>query len=387
MTSKKWGLLLACIGIFNFASIAQSKLENAFGNAQDKMNAKKSAKSSSAGQKDLESTVLDDKEILKDSRGMSGIYYAKTPFQGFAPNNKKYTVQKLLVNYRETPDNKKNKIEISTQYAFETNKTRIISPMIFSPDLTDVKLGERTGALYIREGDYTNQRYQYQTYSSSEKDFSGKPKAYYTGFHSKSFVEIEPGILLIGDLTVYSKDGEKEINEYKQTKEVVVLYRKEKAAEAEKYTREYCWDKLVAFWKKYNAASDDLDGEKVEMPAPLTNAKEAPSNADIVKAVEARITKFQWNETVDYVYIISEWKNEYKPMGALGQNTLVARIMGVQAITKKDGKCRVTFMNIKQDNTFTTGSVEPNFGTNPVYVLGNGPTTTTDCAKAQMYKK
>ena len=53
----------------------------------------------------------------------------------------------------------------------------------------------------------------------------------------------------------------------------------------------------------------------------------------------------------------------------------------------KVGECGVTYVIMKQKNTFTTGSFTKYFGTNPLIGKDTSVVNTTECVKANKYKK
>ena len=348
---------------------------------------------------DSSSTFLNSKEVLKDSRGLSGIYYSKTAISagtmGDNPmTNKPYEkmIKKFLVNY----DEKTFSVSLNTQYAYETsNNTKWVKAAVWASGSTPPKLtvdiGIKAGGLYLGAKNYDNRKYEYAKGYHAKKDLQGnyiQGDALNSDFNSADFLEIEPGIIIIGDFQI-GKDGESnslELN--KKFREVVVLYKAEKAAVAAQYTREYAWTKIDEYWKKYSIASKEIEAGKTELAKPFDGkVKDEPINADLRKAVEMRMNAYKWGETLEYVYIISDWKYEYKQLGALGLNTLMSRNLQVQVVTKKGDRCRATTMILTQDNVYTTGSVEENFKGQPIKDLANGQTNDIDCKRAYIYKK
>lgn len=374
-------------------SNAQGKLGNLMAKAAAKVNGKSySASDYADAAKDSANDFLDSKEILKDKKGLSGIYYSTTPVYATTQGGKERIVKKFLVNFKETE--KKNYIlTLNTQYAYETtNQAKWVKAADFSAEpglVSKEHPADKVGYTYFDGANYDNLNYQYITHKS-KKDLQGNDVPdgdYLAGWNDKDALEIEPGILLVGDISIYSKDTEKEINHYKKYKVVVVLYKKEKAAEAAKYTQDVIWDKLTVFWEKYDKASKTAYYNTVSLLEPKTGFKDEPSNDVLVKAIKSKMSKEAWKEELVYAYAGSEWINNYKLIGALQANTLVSRTIKVQCVFTKNGVCRVGMIEVKQENTFVTGSLAENFGTNPVLPQGNGPVTDMDCAKANAYKK
>jgi len=373
---------------------AQSKFES----IMNKMAAKVGSKSYSRADydeaaKDSASTFLDSKEILKDPRGLSGIYYSTTPVYANTQGDKGKIVKKFLVNY-EVTEKGNEKLNMFTQHAYETsNQARWVKPAYFGAEayapLKGVNTAHKLGYTFLNDASYDNKNYQYITHKSKQ-DLQGNSVPdgdYLAGWDNKDVLEVEPGILLIGDIGVNKNYTEKEIANNKKFKEVVVLYKKEKATQAAKYTREICWDKLVEFFRKYEKASNEAYNNTIEMAQPKSGIKDEPKNSDLVAAVKAKMTKENWKEELTYVYIASEWKNHFKLIGLTQANTLINRTMRVQCVFTKNGVCRVGIVEIQQDNIFNTGSVVENFGSNPLVAQGNGPVTDMGCDKASQYKK
>jgi hypothetical protein len=385
--------------------VSYTNAQNFGGKLGEKMNAKiqgtagPNKKQLEEAASDSSSNFLDSKEVLKDARGMNGIYYSKTLIaagtMGDNPmTNQPYEkmIKKFLVNY----DEKTFTVTLNTQYSYETsNETKWVKAALWTSTTSPKKLGPeisiKAGGLYLSAKDYDNRKYQYAKGYLVSKDLQGnyiKGDALNSDFNSSDFLEIEPGIIIIGDLQV-GKDGESnslELN--KKYKEVVVLYKADKAALAAKYTREYAWDKINEYWKKYDSSNKEIEANNTQLAKPFAGkVKDQPSDADLRKAVEARMTQYKWGETLEYVYIISDWNSEYKKLGIQELNTLISRTLQVQVITKKGDKCRVTMMTIKQENIYTTGSVAENYGGQPVIANGNTGTNDIDCKRAYEYKK
>jgi hypothetical protein len=61
--------------------------------------------------------------------------------------------------------------------------------------------------------------------------------------------------------------------------------------------------------------------------------------------------------------------------------------MEAALVTTKDGECRVTYIEILQDNTYATGSLAENFNGNAIRATGASNVATVECAKARKFKK
>lgn len=400
--NMKSRLFLVAAALAFASSASAQKLGGKMG---EKLNAKlqgtdgPSKKELEEAANDSSNTFLDSKEVLKDSRGLSGIYYSTTPISAGTMGNNPMTnkpnvkqIKKFLVNYDET----NYVITLNTQYSYETsNETKWVKAATWgsgsSPQKINVDISTMAGGLWLNNKDYDNRKFAYFMGYQVSKDLQGnyiKGDAINSNFNDADILEIEPGIILIGKLSV-GKDGtENSVELNKKYKEVLVLYKADKADVAAKYTREYAWDKIDAYWKKFDSSLKQREANTTELAKPFTNkVKDEPSNADLRKAVEARMTQYKWGETLEYVYIISDWKPEYKKLGVNQLNTLVGRNLQVQVVTKKGDKCRATLMYLTQDNVYTTGSVEENFSGQPIKDLSNAQTNDIDCSRAYEYKK
>ena len=343
---------------------------------------------------DSASTFLNSKEVLKDSRGLSGIYYSRIPVL-LSPldGDAKFNAKKFLVNYVERPDTS-NTIEIRSQYAYETsNREKFVPKAVFYsgsvPASVNVAVGLRAGHVWMNDIESSSDKYQYYTHTS-EMDlqgdlYMGEDKLTYLT-HQDEILEVEPGILLIGDFFIENAPN-RNLDYNKTYRVILVLYKAEKAVEAQKYTNAYCWEKIAEFHKKWERAYKERESARFEMLAPKENFKDAPSKEALIKAAKSFISVYQSGDTFDYIYPVSAWTNTYEMLGSRQQNTLVARTMEAALVTTKGGECRVTYIEISQDNTFTTGSLSENFAGNPIQATGASNVATVECAKARKFKK
>ncbi len=346
---------------------------------------------------DSASTFLDSKEVMKDALGISGIYYSTIPIIGKTMGNNAATgspykkqLKKFLVNY----DEQKFSMTLHNQYSYETsNQAKWVKAAYWvsgtNPRSLGPKISTKAGGLYLDETAFDNRNYEYFAGYTVKKDLQGNDiqgapmtSDWQSG---RDLIVIEPGIILIGDLNIRKDD---KLENKKKYSEVIVLYKAGKADVAAKYTREYVWDQIDAYWKKYKEASKAVESESTELAKPYAGElKYRPSDADLRKAVEQRMARDKWNETLEYVYITSDWTNEYKKLGIHELNTLVSRKLWVQVVTKRGDRCRATLMIIEQNNVYTTGSVEENFTGQAVGVRGTAETKDIDCKRAYEHKK
>jgi len=336
---------------------------------------------------DSASTFLDSKEIIKDSRGVSGIYYSKIPVHIYKGSGQTW-VKKFLINYVKT--DKLHDIFINTQYAYETTDvSKFAKKARFWMTDYEINIEKLGGFIATWEDDNVeNNKYKFYTHME-EKDLQGNSifgKDYLTSW-TGAIIEAEPGIFFIGEIFADDTKSPK-IERNKKYKVMNVLYRADKVAESAKYnTNDAVWDKLAEVMKKMNNAEKAKTSNSFEMLAPVTGFKNAPTKVDLTTAAQKFISSYQSSYKFEYAYAVSEWKNIYELIGENKQNTLVARSLKAAVISTKDGECGVAYVVMKQKNTFTTGSFTENFGTNPLVGKDASVVNTIDCVKANTYKK
>ncbi len=393
-------VLLVSVLLFSVASYGQSTLDK-FLSKKAKKEAKETPKVEEKiptpvelAAVDSASTFLNDKEIKKDSRGLSGIYYSNIPIRAsmFLGGDKKF-VKKFLVNYNED-EKLYNTIHINTQYGYETtDKNKWVRTAKFasgsSPASANITTALKAGYVWLNAADTDNGDYEYLTHNSTT-DLQGNtiPAAdYFTSWRSSDeILEVEPGILLIGDFW-HGNEPRNNIAYKKKYSVIVVLYKAEKAQAAAIYTNEVCWDKVVEFQQKFDGTYKKASSDKFEMRKPVMGFKDEPKAIDVTNAAKAFNASYQPSYKFEYAYVVSEWKNVYEQLGVNKQNTLVARVLEAAVIATKNGECGVTYVKIKQQNTFTTGSLSENFGANVLVARDASVVNTVDCVKANKYKK
>lgn len=279
------GLVIATLCIAGQYANAQGFLEKKLAALEASANTTSYSKADlEEAAKDSTNTLLDGKEVMKDSRALSGIYYSKTPIYAMTEGDKPKVLKKFLVNYTETADFN-NKIMLSNQYSYETtNYAKYVMPATFvsttSPPSNGIVTSNKVGCLFLGNSNYEAIKYKFIS-GNYKKDIQGNYIADGTlkSNWNNSFLEIEPGILLIGSLTVYlDNDGKVKKEEFdlqKRFSELTILYKPGKEALAAKYTREYMWDKLAEFWIK-NKEVGDKEGYmfRLSSPSPQGNVPE-----------------------------------------------------------------------------------------------------------------
>ncbi|WP_326981561.1 hypothetical protein VUJ46_15100 [Chryseobacterium sp. MYb264] len=346
--------------------------------------------------KDVESTVLDGKPIHKDSRNLSGIYFAKYPIRIGQGGTGKYSyAKKFLVNYEE---GEKQEIEFISRYYFENRKD--IPPLVYAPapgtpDYFPVTTSKKMGHLYL-DG-ISNKKYggnATSNYASLTRyiDFFA-PDGNYSrqetmAFNYEGLLELEEGILVIGRLDYIPKANTPEKYKFLQEKgSYNLFYKKDKEAKALAMTDAQVWDRMKAFYDPYYKAFKAAEGGNVELVKPVGKFKDEPKNGDLVQAANDRMKSMpHFSEELVYLYPVTTWENRFENIGLMGK-TLTHRVLQAQAVLKKGNECQITQFLIRQDNTYRGGSNAENFTGNPVKAVGDIGKTVISCSNAMKYKK
>jgi hypothetical protein len=347
---------------------------------------------------DSADTFLDSREIKKDSRGLSGIYYSSIPVKVFKDLDGVIWAKKFLINYEEGSN--RHDIWINTRLAFETtDRTKFAERANFYLDEGGLGKLEKSGVVFTFNRDNGNNRYQYNTHNDT-KDLQGNTifgEDYLNHWGSAEIIEVEPGIIFIGRINITSLDPrEKTHKEYLERQRkfevLVVLYKKEKATEAAKYiaSNEVAWDKLAELAKKYHGITGNTSALSDELPIPVTGFKDAPTAAalNVVAQNLLETSPSITDSKFDYVYTTTEWQNIYKTVGASALNTLVGReCKATLVVTTKAGGCGTHNLRVFQENTYTTGTFTENYGTNKLTIPRANSRKDIDCSAAKKYKK
>lgn len=348
--------------------------------------------------KDMESTILDSKPILKDNRNISGIYFSKYPLRVGSIHGAKFNfAKKFLINYDDASG--VNQIEITTRYFYENRKD--IAPLVYgpvpgTPDYFPVTNSIKLGHLYI-DGltDKRNGVNGYMNYSMNINKIifplNGTPTVENKWeLPGSDILELEPGILVIADFQYIVKAKTPEIYKLVQEKaNYNLFYKKEKEAAALALTDAQVWDRIKKFYEPYYKLLTEAKENKTDLVKPMTGFKDEPKNADLVTAIKDRMKQMKYygaNEQLVYCYPVTSWENRYENIGIHGK-TLTHRVLQVQAILKDGDKCSTTQFLIRQDNTYQAGSNAEKFGGNKVFSIGDIEKTIINCTKAMKYKK
>lgn len=346
--------------------------------------------------KDVESTVLDSKPINKDSRNLSGIYFAKYPIRiGQFASGKYNYAKKFLVNYEE---GEKQEIEFVSRYYYENRKD--IPPLVFAPapgtpDYFPVTTSKKLGHLHLdgisdtkyggsSTTNYANQS-RFMDFFATNGNYVKQEGMF---FNYEGLLELEEGILVIARLDYIPNANTPEKYKVLQEKgSYNLFYKKDKEAKALAMTDAQVWDKMKAFYDPYYKAYKAAEGGNVELVKPIGKIKDEPSNAELVKAANERIKSMpQFSEDLVYLYPVTAWENRFENVGIMGR-TLTHRVLQTQVILKKGDECQVTQFLMRQDNSYSAGSAAEKFTGNPVKAIGNTHKEVIKCTNAMKYKK
>jgi hypothetical protein len=340
------------------------------------------------GQKDLENTKLDGTTFTKDKLDISGIYVSQKAI-GLSTDLSRgveRTIQKFAV--QASPDCKK----IVFTHLGTTNiiKNFVVKPTNENdPTQTDLKMLEK--GMFINAAFSNETEYRWSGVYTDSIDYQDKIAK--NGRDLGYISMLEPGVFVMHELVrpvngvttcVGGSQFKSEADEqakYLKYYPFNLIYKKGKSVS--KWTKEAIVKELFrqsdvrcALWLGGLAAN-------ATMPDKVT-FKEEPSNADLLKAAQARAKEFGWKETIISVYPIKEWSNVIKPLGTQQLNTLIARDMNIVAVMKTpSGECAFETIVVRMDNAYTVGSQTENYAGKKVYHWANGDLTPIDCSKTK----
>jgi hypothetical protein len=339
------------------------------------------------GEKDIANTKIDGIALPADKLGINGIYIAQKPI-AFLQNNKlDKTIQKFS-------------IELSSDGLYLTLKHNAnndyYKPYRFAPMSDDNEVYHEVAKQQASQGVYFS--YENSTREAGYQNARYTDDVQYEGKAAKNGVPLEylsllePGVFVFHKLVrpnngvTTCEGGSKIVGEENPTNWEYITFNllAKKGKDVSKWTN----DAIVKELKRQSdvKCSSILGGNaaNAKMPEKVTGFKDEPSNADLLKAAQARAKQYGWKETVTAVYPTASWTNKYKLLGINQLNTLVSRQMEINVIMKTPkGECAIETMLIEQENVFTTGSTEEKFAGKPVYASGNGSLTPIDCSKTK----
>lgn len=339
------------------------------------------------GQKDIENNKLDGMTFTADKLGVSGIYIAQKPIAFLQDNKLDKTVQKFLIELSSDGLYFKLKHNANNDY---------YKPYSFAPMSDDNEVYHDVAKKLLSQGVYFSYEnstreagYQSARYTD---DIQYEGKAAKNGVALEYLSLLEPGVFVFHKLVspkngvTTCEGGSQIVGEEKPTNWDYITFNLlvKKGKDASKWTN----DAIVKELKRQSDVKCSLIlggySANAKMPEKVTGFKDEPSNADLLKAAQARAKQYGWKETVTAVYPTASWTNKYKLLGVNQLNTLVSRQMEINVIMKTPkGECAIETMLIEQDNVFTTGSTDEKFAGKPVYAAGNGNLTPIDCSKTK----
>lgn len=325
--------------------------------------------------KDSANTFLDGKEIMKDSRGMSGIYYSTFPIKlEFSLPNKEIPepyAKKFLINYDERPA--KPVLTINSQYAYETtDRTKFVKCATFWIDDYWKNVLDQKGVFATSASDNVdNDNYEYFTHTETQ-DLQGNSLLgpdRLTNFEGTVY-EAEPGILLIVGEMQNTKSFMKDLDYAKKFGVIAILYKAEKAEAVKKYTNDVAWDKVKELSIKIDAA-----GYATKETLPLEAMKDEKIKQESFNFAKSDAAINHPKEAVQYTYIAS---NEWNIIRDKNSGAILKRSLRIIVVVKIGENCVYENASIYQNYD---GS---NYGVSnwvpagaPVYI---------DCKNLNLYK-
>lgn len=295
---------------------------------------------------DSTSTFLNDKEILKDSRGMSGIYYSTTPIllTFDLPNKSMPTpyAKKFLINYDEKPANPV--LSINSQYAYETtDRTKFVKKATFWVDDYWKNVLEKKGVFATSASDNVdNDNYEFYTHTETH-DLQGNSLLgpdRLTNFEGTVY-EAEPGILLIVGEMQNTLSFMKDLNYAKRFGVVAILYKAEKAEQVKKYSNDVAWDKIKELNDKIEGA-----GYATKESLPGEGMKDAKIKAESFAFAKADAAKNHPKEAVQYTYIAAK---EWNIIRDKNSGAILKRSLRIIVVVKIGEQCAFENASIYQN--------------------------------------
>lgn len=301
---------------------------------------------------DSVNTFLDTKPILKDSRGISGIYYSTFPIKLNYSN--KYA-KKFLINYDES--GKRPILYINTQYAYETTDvSKFIKRATFWLDDHWKNVLDSEGFFASSEADNVdNDKYEWYTHVE-KKDLQGNSiygDDRLTNFDGTIY-EVEPGIfLIVGDFQD-TRSFSKNLDYAKKYGVIAILYKAEKATAVLKYSNDYAWDRVAELNVKIDALGN-VTSEKL----PTETFKDPKINSEALTLAKDYAAKNHPKEQVQYTYIAG---NDWNIVRDKNSGQITKRTLRIIVVVKIGNQC-----------AFENGSITQNYdGSNYGRSIWNG---------------
>ncbi len=346
-----------------------------------------------AAEEDSADVFLDGKTLTKDEKGISGIYFSRNVVTG---QNDDMTGNKFIKKFLVTYNDAEALLTINSRYSYEAkDRTKFIKPATFGYrggiKSREHAICKTIGKLYYDEGSNDNQYLMHTTYNSTE-DLQGSiirnDEGYIEKWSDVAIMEYTPGILLIYN-NVFSGSSVREdpkALEKNKFKKATILFKKEKMADAYKITDEMVAKAFLDFSTKYAKGEVEYSKKTMTLKPEYTAAfKDKPTKAQLEASVKEYMSKGNWEESFLTVYATGAWTNRNELLGVLAQNTLTYRtLLCVVVVKKSNGDCVYYDWSIKQQNLYTTGSLEEKFSGQPLIFNGLTPWGEIDCAKVKV---
>ncbi len=122
---------------------------------------------------DVDNTFLDQREYVKDSKGVGGIYYSNAPI--IAANdlqNQNMILGKFLIEYVENPDKGKTVLKISNRHSYEeNNRNKYVQPITYistsAPTSLNIEINDLSGHIAFGSSNYISYMIPYQKFEQN----------------------------------------------------------------------------------------------------------------------------------------------------------------------------------------------------------------------------
>ncbi|MBR7747075.1 hypothetical protein [Undibacterium baiyunense] len=236
---------------------------------------------------------LDKKPVTADKRGIGGIYFSNVPMGGVSLNQSAtFAIGKFLVEY----DDSTGVATISTRYGFEaSDPSKLVPKAKFTRSSTykdrNLRALQNTTHFLLPEGNPESRMHLLYGQMIHKTDLQGNKVAdKLTPTGLKNLLELEPGILYIGETPFAGNKTEADGHNLLLPGMVMPLLVKEGKEEAAK-----AWtvERIIKQYRAANAAFDSALEDTAATADPNLSLRE-PSN-DLPTKPELDAAKNQWN--------------------------------------------------------------------------------------------
>lgn len=334
---------------------------------------------------DSTSTVLEGKTIPKDPYNVNGIYYSQKPIFYDQRNEGEKSTQfkKFLI----THDDKLNAFvftnRLSTGMDYTDHKYHTFR--FGNADAKDViSASYKKGVISSVKGNYGSNSYYYYD-KNLQSSYAAQNGITQFTMASICISLLEPGIFVMHDPVYLQKSlkscegpGFASTDYDEQTFNLIYQAGKD----ISKYTPAVIKAKLFELALKQCEISRSFRLAQNDLPKTIPTINEAPSQADMMAAVNARAKQFNYSETIKDVRFTEEWVPVYENLGTMQLRTLTGRkIYVVVTMNTEKGNCTYEIQTLLQRNNYVTGSIDENYKGKKVEAIANGPNTVIECSK------